>query len=511
MKWIGMVVAIVVLTPGAVWWTADPSSDGSLPVTPTAEGDRQPRTSSVTGVVPTPNSLGAGASDAIVVGLTAPLDPTSFDPAALSVYGRWSGVAEGSVILDSTGQEIRFVPTRPFHAGEAVTVSLRKGVRTASGTTLEAGYTWTFWVEAASGSLDMTLQGERMVREEADDHTQPYGAYAGDFNEDGYSDLAIPNEVSADVRVMLNDGAGSYLDYAVLEIPLGAWPSPNEGADFDGDGHIDFAVGNGGNDIVTVFNGDGRGAFQVTGNYRAGSQVRGVCIMDLNRDGWPDVATANLRDGDDPSQVGTISLLMNDRTGHLGQATTIQSPGRGEKTCATGDADGDGIMDLFVGAFFSDEVLLFRGDGEGGLQFANRVPAGGSPWMIVTGDMDGDGHVDVLSANRGKSTVAILFGDGAGGLSAPVAYPVGAQPLAVDVGDLDGDGDLDVVTSEFLGKRFTIHENAGDGTLINPRTLDAVGAGSCAIIHDRDRDGDLDITGVDEIADRIFLFVNPGG
>ena len=73
-----------------------------------------------------------------------------------------------------------------------------------------------------------------------------------------------------------------------------------------------------------------------------------------------------------------------------------------------------------------------------------------------------------------------------------------------------GQGGCDVVTSEYRGRSFTVYENAGDGTLIRPRTLPADVAGSCAIIHDRDLDGDLDITGVDEIADKIFLFVNPG-
>jgi FG-GAP-like repeat len=511
MKRIVVLMAAVVMTPGSVLWPRGVASDGKGPASAPTAAQLQTPTLSISGAVPAPNSLGAEPSGAILLTLTDRLDSETFDPGALSVFGRWSGVSAGSVTLDSGGHEIRFVPDRPFHAGEAVTVSLRRGLRSSSGRMLEAGYVWTFWIATGPGSLDMVDRGERMVREEEEGHTQPYGAYAGDFNGDGFPDLAIPNEVSADVRIMLNDGTGNYEEYAVLDIPLGDWPSPNEGADFDGDGMIDFAVGNAGTDLVTVFNGDGLGGFRVTGNYHAGDQVRGVCIMDLNSDGWPDVATANLRDGDDPLQLGTVSILLNDGKGRLQHSRTIESPGRGEKTCATGDANGDGIMDLFVGAFFSEEILLFLGDGQGGLTVNTRVPAGGNPWMVVTGDMDGDGRVDVLAANRGNSSVALLFGDGAGGLSAPVTYPVGAQPLAVDVGDLDGDGDLDVVTSEFAGRSFTIRENAGDGTLINPRVLDALQAGSCAIIHDRDRDGDLDITGVDEIADRIFLFENPGG
>ena len=344
---------------------------------------------------------------------------------------------------------------------------------------------------------------------EGEDHTQPYGGYPGDFNGDGFPDIAIPNEVSGDVRVMLNDGAGNYSDFTVLEIPSGTYPSPNEGADFNGDGITDFAVGNAGNDLVAVFMGVGDGTFRVGASYHAGTNVRGLCIMDLTLDGSPDIATANMTGGVEPNR-GTISMMLNDGNGVFSEITTIPSPGRGEKMCATGDANEDGILDLFVGAFNSDEMLVYLGDGKGGLEFASKVPMRGRTWMIVSGDMHGDGHVDVISANRQTNTAAIFLGDGKGNLADPMQYPIGEDPLAIDVGDIDGDGDLDVVSSDKAGDSFTIYESAGDGTLVRPRTLVSGEAGSCAIIHDRDRDGDLDITGVDETADKIFLYMNPG-
>ena len=463
----------------------------------------------VSSVIATPNSASGGAEDPILLTLSEALDASAFEPSAFSVFGRWSGVARGRVTLEEGGTQVRFEPEQAFHAGESVTVTLRRGMRTAAGTTLPTGYTWTFWIKSGPGSLDMVELGAVTTLLEGEEHTQPYGGYAGDFNGDGYPDIAIPNEVSGDVRVMLNDGAGNYSDFTVLDIPSGAYPSPNEGADFNGDGITDFAVGNAGNDLVAVFMGRGDGGFRVGTSYHAGTNIRGLCIMDLNLDGWPDIATANMTGGVEPNR-GTISLMLNDGSGVFSDITTIPSPGRGEKTCATGDANEDGILDLFVGAFNSDEILVYLGDGEGGLEFASKVPMRGRTWMIVTGDMNGDGHVDLISANRQTSSAAIFFGDGKGNLAEPVQYKIGEDPLAIDVGDIDGDGDLDVVSSDKAGDSFTIYENAGDGTLIRPRTLLSGQAGSCAIIHDRDRDGDLDITGVDETADLIFLFENPG-
>jgi len=477
----------------------------------------------VASVSPAPNSAVAGPDTELVLELTTPIDAETWDDSALDVFGRWSGVVQGRITIEEGGTRVRFVPDQPFQAGESVTATLRAGVGVAAGAAgagaggaarAEAadtrGFSWSFWIRPEAGSFDMVDRGVRTVLGPGEDHVQPYGAYAGDFNGDGLPDLAIPNEVSADVRIMLNDGNGDYEEFAVLDIPDGNWPSPNEGADFNGDGITDFAVGNAGNDLVTVFIGDGQGRFLVGGNYAAAQNVRGVCIMDLNADGWPDVATANMGSRSDGATRGTVSILLNDGTGRLVRTETLPSPGRGEKTCATGDANGDGAPDLFVGAFGSDEVLLFLGDGAGGLEFTTRVPAGGNPWMIVVADVNADGHVDALAANRNADNVAVLYGDGAGGLAEPLKYPVGRDPLAVDVGDIDGDGDLDVVTSDYEGNSFTLYENAGDGTLINARSFPSSGSGSCAVIHDRDRDGDLDITGIDEKEDTILLFENPG-
>jgi hypothetical protein len=203
-----------------------------------------------------------------------------------------------------------------------------------------------------------------------------------------------------------------------------------------------------------------------------------------------------------------VSLLLNNGDGTFGGLRTLESGGTSEFALAVADANNDGLMDVFIGAYNSQEIILLLGDGVDSLTYSDKVSIPGRPWMLVVGDIDNDGNVDVASANSLGDAASVVFGDGAGHLSSPVSYPTGDFPLAIDLGDLDGDGDLDLVTSNYGGSNWTLYENIGGGSFGNARTLAASAAGSCAILHDRDNDLDLDISAIDELDDLIFIFDN---
>jgi hypothetical protein len=252
---------------------------------------------------------------------------------------------------------------------------------------------------------------------------------------------------------------------------------------------------------MAVMMGDGNGGFTSAISYQAGFSVRGVAAMDLDGDGDQDIVNAN-------RSANNLTLFLNNGDGTFQPRVIMEGGGSQETACAAADADNDGILDLFVGALGSNEMLLLLGDGTGGLTFAGKVNAGGSPWMIATGDIDNDGNVDVVSANSSSNNVSVIRGTGAGGMLPAETYPAGSFVLAIDLGDLDGDGDLDMVASNYGSGDWTVYENDGTGVFMNPRTLAASVAGSCATLHDRDNDGDLDITGIDEIDDLVFIFSN---
>jgi len=456
---------------------------------------------SVASVTPAPHAVGVDRAAGATVRFAEPVDPASLNAAAVHVFGRWSGVMPGEVTLDDGRRELTFTPARPFQPGEQVTVQVAAGaVGTPEGEALSPGHAWTFWTAAEAAGLGVSHQETIPVRRPGEERIQTYGAYGGDLDGDGDSDLLVPNERSADLRVFLNDGAGGYGEPTVYPIPGGSVPSTNEGADFDGDGVIDVAVGNIGNGNVSVFMGVGDGTIRHHRNFEGGEEVRGVCVLDLDTDGRPDIVAAAV-------EADRVTVLRNEGSAEF-TPSAVADVGVGETSCAVADFDEDGLLDVAVGARGDSQLGVLLSDGRGRLRKSWQGSAGGNAWMLGAGDVNGDGHADVVSVSSYRGVMVVFLGDGRGELRKAAEYAAGEFPLAVDLGDLDGDGDLDVVTSQFESADFTVFENLGDGSFREAARLPASSAGSCAILHDRDGDGDLDLTGIDEVDDLLILFGN---
>jgi hypothetical protein len=437
----------------------------------------------------------------ITINFNSAVDIASFNDTTFQVWGRWSGVHKGTLFSFNDTTSIHFTPDENFFYGEQVTVSLSKGIKDTEGNHLQAGFAWNFWTRTLSGTMDLTRSQTINVRQPGEGWIQTYGTYAADLDRDGWSDFIVPNEVPSDIRVFMNDQQGGYDDFTIFTINNGSRPSTNEGFDYNLDGLMDFTVGNSTNNNVTVFTGDGNGSFSDIQNFTADNGIRGLVIVDADGDGFSDIVTAN-RDGNN------ASILINNGDETFALPVNFEGNGNGETAAATSDVNKDGIMDLFLGAIYSDEVMLWLGDGNGGFTFSDKVTVGNGPWMIVSGDVNNDGVPDVVCANSSGSSFSVVLCDNLGNLSSPTNYTVGAFPISIDLGDLDGDLDLDIVTSNFSGANFTFYENDGSGVFINRNDLPANQAGSCAVFHDRDNDGDMDMTGIDELQDLLILFTN---
>lgn len=453
---------------------------------------------------PTKNGAAATTSPLISIRFDRALDPATVGPSSVRVFGKWTGVVAAPPTLADGDVEIRIHPERPLSAGDVVTVQLSNALRAADGGAIRAaGYAFQFMAPVAGGTLTF-VPTQDITTNRPGESSRPYGGVATDVNEDGWPDVTLTNEDTADLRVFLNRADGTVRTTTFLEptTPLGFGASPSDVADLNGDGHVDLVVTCNQSDTVEVLHGDGTGAFTVMQTFAIAGTPRGVAVFDCDGDGDDDAFCAN-------DATGRIMRFVNDGTGQFAPPVSFDTPAQGERALAAGDFDEDGILDLVCGDIGGSRMLVLRGSGNGLFTTVADVPSVGASWMVMPGDLNGDGHLDVTSVNGWSNTASVLLGDGAGGLSAPATYFPDSFPLATDLGDLDGDGDLDWVVSSYNGD-FSVWRNDGTGTFAFDQEFDAPSNASCALLADFDRDGDLDVALIDEIVDRLMLRRNEG-
>ncbi len=454
----------------------------------------------VTAVTPSRNSNLSSTADPVELTFSAAVNPATVTSASIKVAGRWSGDVSGTLTVGPGSNHVVFQPARPYFPGENVTVRVASSVHSATGAALTGGFFSHFWGRPAPGTAAFSLQQTIALRQPGEGLIATYGVFGGDVDRDGSPDITAPNEVAHDIRVLHNDGCGTFGPMTIVPAP-GQEPSPNEGGDFNGDGWMDLVTGNQGGGAISIYLGNGSGGFLPPVTYPTGGYTHGVAVLDFDGDGDQDVVAAN---------NSAIIPFANDGTGAFTQLLSISSGGVSPDNVSVADANNDGKPDLFVGNLGSGSVTVLLGNGAGGFTISVTRACGGGPFQNATGDLNGDGNVDVVTANRGTNTLGVMLGNGAGSLGAATTFGVGNLPAAVDLADLDGDGDLDCVVSNYGSSNYTVRFNTGAGAFGPPTTLPSTSAGSCTTLVDLDRDGDVDIIATDEIADQARLYVQNG-
>ena len=287
---------------------------------------------------------------------------------------------------------------------------------------------------------------------------------AGDFNGDGHLDLVVMSDgigSSQPATFLLNDGSGNLSVSST--VPLGPDPETPVVGDFNGDGYPDVAVVDGFNNTVTILLNDGSGHFTAQPALPLSQSPYLLAEADFNGDGKLDLAVVGL-DADGVTAV--VQILFNN-----GSLNFTAGPERAIAgfpcSLAAGDLNGDGIADLVVGTVIStpDFVTPLYGDGKGGFTAgANLVPGGDTVIGILIGDFNGDGRADLAIANEnqetentgGFSSISLMLGDGKGGFSAASATSAGEGLYSIAAGDFNGDGRLDLVAASSQSNNVSI-------------------------------------------------------
>jgi hypothetical protein len=363
------------------------------------------------------------------------------------------------------------------------------------------------------------------------------GAAAGDFDNDGRTDLYVtclgPN------RLYRNNGDGTFADVtAKAGVADPRWSTGAAFVDYDNDGRLDLFVANyvdfdvsrlpefgkgktcqykgvavqcgprglpGAGDSLYHNNGDGTfaevskkaGVSDPQGFYGLG-----VVCSDFDEDGLTDIFVANdstpnflYRNNGDGTfkDVGFVS----------GAAVNENGSEQGSMGVTVGDYDHDGKFDVFVTNFADEYNTLYRGAARlnfSDVSYAAKLAEVALPlvgWGTKFFDYDNDGWVDLFVANghvypqlENYKQRKLLHRNNRDGTFSEAAALVG-EPLVekraargTAFGDIDNDGDVDLVVGDLDGPPQVLRNDGGSaaGNAVLVRLVgvkanrDAVGA-----------------------------------
>ena len=375
----------------------------------------------------------------------------------------------------------------------------------------------------------------------------------GDFNGDGQPDVAylsVPGEGTPPptLTVLLYQGANNppvaVTTNSLTGCAYAAQSYSLVAADMNKDNKLDLVLTCPAG-YVAVLLGNGDGSFQSPAYYAVSAPVALAPPVDLNGDGYPDVAVSTFL-----NNASGVAVLLNQGSAAPGTLSTAKGypgpTGVNPGSTAVGDFNGDGKQDIVVGG---SSLAVYYGNGDGTLQTA-QTTAGGP--TLVTADFNHDGLTDVayiagqtevgaislqvlLGASSGKFTTganvpldswlgnprlfmagttnggsnvdvavvgnytSILLGDGKGGFTYGNAYALSGYPSATETGT---NGQTNLIFSAAPG--FSVLEGNGDGTFQGTlRILLGQGNFSTTNINgqfataDLNGDGLTDVVGID--------------
>ncbi|MDO8806201.1 MAG: FG-GAP-like repeat-containing protein [Elusimicrobiota bacterium] len=229
------------------------------------------------------------------------------------------------------------------------------------------------------------------------DHLIPYaGISKGDFNKDGYTDIA---SVSGNaIKVYLGDPASLFISISTpipAELPAGRGGGIVM-ADIDGDGKTDILFRN----AVLFGNGsagfDSRVILSYDYDYDSFVNVGKALVSDLNQDGHKDIILVG---------PAVVSVFVNMGNRIFEKVQQIPSGGTLFYSGGVADFNGDGVVDIAVSPYNLQNVFVMAGYGDGTFAAPMALPTygyaryGNTCGTMALEDLNGDGKTDILQSS----------------------------------------------------------------------------------------------------------------
>ncbi len=371
--------------------------------------------------------------------------------------------------------------------------------------------------------------------------TAPNSVVVADLNQDGHQDLIIANlSSSGGVSILYGKGAGAFRPVVIY--PLSAYCYYAAASDVNQDAIPDIvATCEANSSFLVVLTGSRENRFSKGAVISTNGTSLQFAIRDLNGDGIPDIAAPNLfgtelqlfngvgdgtftpgqslATGNSPEWIvattiengapldlitanelgDSVSVLSSRGNGQFGVSPFPYPAGAsGATAMASGDVNGDGILDLVVTNGSSNNISVLLGAGNGRFIATQNFETGNGPMSLALVDLNRDGKLDVVTANNTDGSVSVLLGNGDGTFQPHQDRAVGIQTQFVAVGDMNNDGLIDVVASSVQSANITTLYSDGKGGFQSSADY-YFGGGLPGVtefqITDFNGDGNLDIVG----------------
>jgi hypothetical protein len=270
---------------------------------------------------------------------------------------------------------------------------------------------------------------------------------AADFNNDGLQDIAVADP--SDNRVMFFFGSG----FGGNPFNLSSSPFALQAADFNHDGFADVAVGLSNGQVRVIFGAATFGSFTSSFVASGTGAVTALATGDYNNDGNGDIAVVR-----ETGSGTTLSIYFGDGHGAFSPGPFISMGATRATSMVAGDFRGVGRLDLAIANFTNNTITIVLNDGGGTFETPTVMPVLGNPFWLVAADFNRDGRVDLIKSNNANNSITPLIGNGDGTFVLTPSFNVGTAPKGMAVGDFNSDGrpDLVVVNSSSPGTVSTL-------------------------------------------------------
>ncbi|MEL6676014.1 MAG: FG-GAP-like repeat-containing protein [Bacteroidota bacterium] len=310
---------------------------------------------------------------------------------------------------------------------------------------------------------------------------QNWSICQADFNQDGKVDIATASKTEGKLYLHLNEGGGSfsqkiaYQGYKQLRDII-AW-------DLNQDGWMDIAgVSLSGRLCFWINTGQGR--FATPRSVATAGLAHGLAAADFNLDGHTDFAVASIKEP-------LVYLHLGQGNQQFSFPRKLES-GKEVRAVWAGLINQDSLPDLIAGCD-DGYVYLYYNLGGGDFEIPIKLRAGAANWAVGSGDLNGDSLPDIVSASYMDKFLTVYLQTDSGTFYRSQKILSGDHNFDLVIEDMDQDGDLDVVTCSTIDEAINFHLNLGQGKLAPREALKSGNWNTGLVSADVDGDGDPDL------------------